>query len=235
VQRLPSQARRYVTVRNGIGPAAPARPREAVRRELGLAAGDLAVLAVGSLTPQKAHATLLEGFARAARELPAARLLIAGEGPLRGALEARAAGSDLAGRVSLLGDRDDVTELLEGADLFALSSVREGLPVTLLEAMRAGRPAVATAIGGCGEAVRDGESGRIVPVGDAAALGAAIAELLRDPARRAAMGAAARARWAAEFTAARMVAETEALYARALGVPAGEPGATRSEGRRASA
>jgi glycosyltransferase involved in cell wall biosynthesis len=93
-----------------------------------------------------------------------------------------------------------------------LSSVREGLPVTALEAMRAGRPVIATEAGGCAEAVEDGVTGRIVPMRDAPALARALAEVLGDPDRASRMGRAGQERWAARFTAERMVRETEALY-----------------------
>jgi len=96
--------------------------------------------------------------------------------------------------------------------VFALSSVREGLPITLLEAMRGARPAVVTRIGGMPEAIEDGVTGRIVEPGDPAAFAAALLTFLEDPTLRAAAGAAAEHRWAAAFTAGRMVAETEALY-----------------------
>ena len=113
------------------------------------------------------------------------------------------------------------------ADVFALSSIREGLSITLLESMRAGLPAIVTAIGGNGEAVEDGVTGRVVPAGDAAALAAALRALLDDPATRASFGQAARARWCARFTAERMVRETEALYRRVLesAAPAAAAGA----------
>jgi glycosyltransferase involved in cell wall biosynthesis len=89
--------------------------------------------------------------------------------------------------------------------------------MTLLEAMRAGRAVVSTRIGGTPEAVADGETGVLVPVGDSAALGRALATLLADPARCRALGDAGRRRWVERFTAARMVADTEALYRADLG------------------
>lgn len=212
VSRLPWAARRFVTVANGISPAPHTRPREAVRREFALDPTGPVVLAVGSLTPQKSHDLLLEAFATAVRTRPGALLLIAGEGRLRGALEARIEALGLGGSVRLLGERDDVADLMAAADLFVLSSVREGLSVTLLEAMRAGLAAVVTRVGGNAEAVLDRHTGRIVPAGVPAALAAALAEMLGDPAGVAAMGAAARERWSQHFTAERMVRETEALY-----------------------
>ncbi len=173
-------------------------------------------LSVGSITPQKAQDVLLEAFARAAADASASRLLIAGEGPLRAGLEARCDALGLGARVRFLGAREDVGDLLAAADVFVLSSRREGLPVTLLEAMRAGRAAVVTRAGGCAEAVADGDTGLLVPVGDAVALGAALRALLADPGRCARLGDAARERWAREFTAERMVLETEGIYEAAL-------------------
>jgi glycosyltransferase involved in cell wall biosynthesis len=220
--RMPWAARRFVTVANGIAEAPPTRPRESVRAALGLDAGGTLVLAVGSLTRQKAQHVMLEAFAAARRAHPGARLCIAGEGRLRPALEARIAALGIGDAVHLLGSRLDVADLMEAADLFTLSSEREGLSVTLLEAMRAGLAAVVTDIGGNGEAVADGVTGRVTPVGDAAAMARAFDELLGDAPRRAALGAAARARWEARYTAERMVRETEALYREAL-AEAGRP------------
>ncbi|MBI1799880.1 MAG: glycosyltransferase [Candidatus Eisenbacteria bacterium] len=230
-RRFPGIEDRFVTVMNGIGPAAPSRSRADVRRELGVSESGLLVLAVGSLTPQKAQHLLIDAIAEVEREQPAVRVAIAGDGVLRGALEQRIRAAALSGAVTLLGPRADVGDLMQAADLFALTSEREGLSVTLLEAMRAGLPAVATRVGGNGEAVADGESGLLVAPGDAGALARAIGGLLSDPERRTAMGREATARWAARFTATRMVAETEALYRRAL-EPGARAGAARAAGGR---
>ena len=217
---------RFVTIANGISQARAARAREAVRNELGIAEGDRVVLTIASLTPQKAQHVLIDAFAWLHPRVPGARLLIAGEGPLQAALESRARASGAGDRVRFLGPRADVADLVQAADLFALSSVREGLPITLLEAMRAGCPAVATHVGGAREAIEDGVTGRIVPPGEPVALGQALLELLSDPVRARALGAAGRERWARCFTAERMVSETEALYraelrARGARLPAG--------------
>jgi glycosyltransferase involved in cell wall biosynthesis len=233
VRRLPWASRRFVTVANGIASAPHTRPREETRRALGLAASDSVVLTVGSLTPQKDQATLLEAFARVARTRDEARLLIAGEGALRADLERRRDALGLGDRVRFLGDREDVADLLEACDLFVLSSVREGLSVTLLEAMRAGRAVVATDVGGNAEAVARDVTGRIVATRDPRALAGALESLLGDPARREAFGSAARARFAERFTAERMVRETEALYREAL-AEAGRPAAA-GEARHAPA
>ncbi|NOT33771.1 MAG: glycosyltransferase [Candidatus Eisenbacteria bacterium] len=216
VSRLPWMARRFVTVANGIASAPHTRPREEARRELGLDPDSVALLTIGSLSRQKAQHVMVEAFARVAATRPAAVLWIAGDGSRRAALEAQAAARNVSERVRFLGPREDAADLLEACDVFLLSSEREGLPMTILEAMRAARPVVSTRVGGTPEAVVDGETGRLVPIGDAEALAGAIDELVGDPARRAAFGAAARQRWQLRFTAERMVRETESLYRVAL-------------------
>ena len=219
--RFPRAARRFVTVRNGVSATVAAQPRTAVRAALGLGPEERVAVTVGSLTPQKAQHVLLEAFARVGADLPASRLLIVGEGPLRSTLEARRDALGLSERAWFLGAREDVGDLLAAADVFTLSSRREGLPVTLLEAMRAGCASVVTRAGGCAEAVTEGITGRLVPVDDAPALGVAVAGLLADPEGCARMGREACVRWAREFTAERMVEETEAVYAEALGEAGG--------------
>jgi glycosyltransferase involved in cell wall biosynthesis len=212
VSRLPWAARRFVTVANGISSAAHTRPRGAIRSELGIDGDTPVVLSIGSLSPQKAHHHLIDAFATIAATQPSARLMVAGDGPLRETLTARIAAHGLEGRVRLLGARDDAADLLEACDLFVLSSEREGLPITLIEAMRAGRACVSTRIGGTAEAVDDGVTGRLVPPGDGGALGAALSALLADPTLRDRMGEAGRRRWRERFTAERMVNNTESLY-----------------------
>ena len=224
-RRFPGLADRFVTIANGIGAAPAVCPRAETRSALGIAETDPLVLTVGSLTAQKSQHDLIDALQEVRRVLPATRLAIAGEGPRRGALEQRIRERGLDRAVLLLGPRADVADLMAAADLFVLPSEREGLSITLLEAMRAGLPVVATAIGGNGEAVEPGVTGTLVPPHDVAASAAAIVALLGDPGRSAAMGRAARARWGARFTADRMVAETEALYRRALGVRGAAPAA----------
>ena len=157
---------RFVTVANGIADApAPTRTREDVRAALGLAPGQPVALTVGSLTPQKSQDVLLRAMAAALRRAPGAVLLVAGEGRLRERLLGLHGELRLGDSVRFLGARNDVPDLMEACDVFVLSSSREGLSVTLLEAMRAGRATIATDVGGNPEAVADGVTGRIVPVG----------------------------------------------------------------------
>lgn len=208
---------RFVTVLNGVDePAVAARERAVVRAELGVAPDTPLALTVGSLTPQKSQDVLLRALAEARRRVPHAVLLIAGEGRLREPLRELHAELGLGDAVRFLGARNDVPDLMAACDLFVLSSSREGLSVTLLEAMRARRAALATDVGGNREAVADGVTGAIVPVGDVARMGAALADLLGDPARLAAFGEAGHARWRERFTARQMVGATEALYREAL-------------------
>jgi glycosyltransferase involved in cell wall biosynthesis len=143
--------------------------------------------------------------------VPEARVVLAGDGPLRPALQAAAAALP-AGAAVLLGERHDVPRLLAAADAFVLPSRSEGLSLSLVEAHGAGRPSVACDVGGNAEVLQDGATGRLVPAGDIAALAAAVADLLGDPVARARQGEAARARYVAGFTHATMVAGYVALY-----------------------
>jgi glycosyltransferase involved in cell wall biosynthesis len=216
--RLGGDPGRFVVIPNGIAAApAPPRPRNVTRAELGLDLATPLVLTVGSLTKQKAQHVLIEAMAKP--PLAAAALWIAGDGALRAELEARRDALGLGARVRFLGARLDVGDLLEACDVFVLSSVREGLSVTLLEAMRAGRATVATRVGGNAEAVADGSTGTIVPPGDSEALSAALGDLLADEEKRLRFGRGGRERWAAEFTAERMVRDTETLYGALLNLP----------------
>lgn len=209
-------ASRFVTVYNGISEAPAASAAAGVRASLGLTDDESFVLTVGSLTPQKSQDVLLQAFARLAGPAPRARLFVAGEGRLEPELRALHARLGLGDRVVFLGARRDVADLVGACDLFVLSSSREGLSVTLLEAMRAGRACVATDVGGNAEAVEHGVTGRIAPVGEPEALASALAEALASPAALQAMGRAGRERWERLFTAERMVRETERLYGEVL-------------------
>jgi len=166
------------------------------------------VLTVARLDPQKG----LHDLVAAAALVPEARVMVVGEGPERRALETRIAHLGLGDRVHLLGFRSDVPDLLAGSDLFVLPSLFEGLPLSILEAMAAGKPVVATAIGGNDEAVVDGATGLLVPPGDPRALADAIRALLRDPERRRRLGEAGRRRAEAEFSAPAMVRRVAAVY-----------------------
>jgi glycosyltransferase involved in cell wall biosynthesis len=182
---------RTVVIYNGVPPA-PARP--AAERD-----GPVTLLSVGRLRAPKDFMTLVDAASRLQRG--SFRLQIAGDGPDRPALESAAA--PLGDAVELLGERTDVADLLAAADVFVLSSDSEGMPMSVLEAMAAGLPVVATAVGGVPELVDDGRTGRLVPPRDPGALAAALAALAGDAGLRARMGEAGRARTAGEFSLAR--------------------------------
>jgi glycosyltransferase involved in cell wall biosynthesis len=210
-ERLGLRAGRLAVIHNGI--PVPAGDRARVRRELGLGEGEVLVLAVGSLRPNKGHALLLDALGRLrARDLPTWRLAIAGQGDERERLQEQAAELGLAERLSLLGQRDDVADVHAAADVFAMPSYAEGLPLALLEAMFAGSAIVASAVGGIPEAVRHDREAVLVPPGDAPSLADALGRLLTDASLRARLGAAARERAHAEFRIERMVERYERLY-----------------------
>ena len=206
------------TIPNGIDTGALFRPqaRQAWRCAHGFSAQDLLAVSVARLEPQKSPLDLLEAFTRALGPDPRWHLLLAGDGSLREAVRDAAARAGMAARVHLLGVRRDVPELLAAADLFALASRWEGHPIAVMEAMAAGLPVAATAVGGVPELVEDGASGLLAPAGDPAKLSAALAALARDPALRRRLGEAARRR-AAEFGAETMVARYAALFERIAG------------------
>jgi glycosyltransferase involved in cell wall biosynthesis len=166
------------------------------------------VLVAARLDPLKGHRYLLD----AARSLDGVHIVLAGDGPERAALEARVRELGLEPRVTFLGFREDVPRLMRCADVVVLPSLVEGLPLTVLEAMAARVPVVATAIGGTDEAVVDGMTGVLVPPGDAAALANAVERLLSNPQLARRLSEAGAARIAEHFTAERMVARVEAVY-----------------------
>jgi glycosyltransferase involved in cell wall biosynthesis len=147
------------------------------------------VVSIGRLSEEKGHDRLLEAFARVATTRPGWRLLIAGDGPLRGDLETLGARLGLRGRIDLPGLVHDVAGLLARADLYVLASRREVFPMALCEAMASGVPAVAMEYRpGVRELVHDGIDGVVVPPGDVPALATAMARLMDDPVERQRLG-----------------------------------------------
>jgi glycosyltransferase involved in cell wall biosynthesis len=214
---LLATGRAMQVIANGIEtlPAAapPAPERAALRRSLGAGPDEVLFAVIGRLAEQKGHRYLLAAFAALVREHGvAARLLVLGEGELRERLERQAAEADIADRVLFAGLRSDVPALLPAVDTVVFSSLFEGLPVALLEAMAAGRCIVATDVPGIVEAVRPEREAVIVPIGDARGLAAGLLRVVRTPGLAARLGDAARARFLAEFTAERMVARYAAVY-----------------------
>ncbi len=206
------------TIRNGVDLMRFGRTgRAAARVTLGLGDDDVVIGTVGRLVPVKDHVSLVEAVAHLRPEGIEPTLVIAGDGPLRQEIVQRAAAWGVGRQVRLLGHRPDVETVLAALDVFVLSSISEGLPNTVLEAMATGLPVVATRVGGTDEVVEDGVTGVLVPPRSPEALGGAIARIIRDGALRGAMGAAARRRVETEFALADTVRRYEALYVRLVG------------------
>ena len=212
-------ARRVGVIHNGIepGPAPSRAARLRARRVLGVDDTAFVVMAVARLDPVKDFPTLIEAFAIVGRQLPQARLVIVGDGPERARLEACVDAANLAASVDIIGYRSGVRQLLPAADLYVSSSISEGISITILEAMAANVPVVATAVGGTPEVLpTPAEGGLLVPSRDPGRLAAAIVSLERDPATRAAMAAAGRRRLESAFNLDRMVGDYVRTYRRLL-------------------
>jgi len=197
---------------NGIevGPAPDAALREAVRQALGIDAGTFVVGTIARLDPVKDLGTLIDAAATLRGVLPIA-VVIVGDGPERRSLEAEAKRLGIERDVRFLGHREDARRWLAGCDAYVNCSISEGVSLTILEAMAAALPIVATRVGGTPEVV-DAASGRLIPSRDARALSEALLELARNPGVRAALGRSARQRLETRFTLERMVREYADVY-----------------------
>jgi glycosyltransferase involved in cell wall biosynthesis len=171
----------------------------------------------GRLSAVKNYQTLIEAFSQVAAALPDSILVIAGQGELEAALKEATRALGLEGRVLFLGFRRDIPRLLQALDVFLLPSLREGLPLALLEAMAAARPAIASGVGGIPEVVGDSGCALLVDPHDRQTLAHALERIRRmSPEARAAMGASARERAVTNFSAERMIRNYEELYAAAF-------------------
>lgn len=209
-------AGRIEVVYNGIDPekfrTSSGDARRAVRAELALGDDQPVALQVARFHPVKDHGTALRAFAQVARRLPAAVLLLAGEGELRAALEALTAELGIQGNVRFLGVRSDVPRLMAAADVFVLSSLSEGISVTLLEAMGCELPIAATDVGGNGEVVLANTTGLLSPRQDAPKLAENLLALLGDAGLRRRLGQAGREHLLRQFTQDQMHAHYTAIY-----------------------
>ena len=174
---------------------------------------------VAALVPHKGQRHLIEAATLVLRQVPDARFVIAGEGELRDSLERMIKENRLEKHVVLAGFRPDVVSLHKAFDIFAMSSVTEGLGTSLLDAMAAGKPIVATTAGGIPEVVVDGETGFLVPPRDHRAMADALVKLLKDAELRKRMGDAGLLRARKKFGADRMVQETLKVYKRVAKQP----------------
>jgi glycosyltransferase involved in cell wall biosynthesis len=206
---------RIVTIPNGVRYLAPSHVT--LRKELRLTAADRLIVAVGNLYPVKGHRHLVDALALLAERHPSLHLAIAGRGGEEATLNSRANEQGLAERVHLLGLRSDVSAVLAAADIFALPSLSEGLPLALIEAMFAGRPIVASNVGEVAAALADGQAGVLVEPANAPALAVALDALLQDPARAKSLGDHAARRAIDCYELNGMVCRYARLYQQSVG------------------
>lgn len=192
--------------------------RSEVRQELGLTEDEFIVLQVARLNPLKDHQTALRAIARLKQQGVRARLALAGDGETRPALERFVQDHGLTSRVLFLGARRDVPRLMAAADVFLLSSISEGIPLTLIEAMTTGLPVVSTNVGGTAEVVVDGETGLLAKAQDDESLAQHIRFLHDDVWQRRTMGQAGAARAAQLFSLDRMLDQYTQVYNELLGL-----------------
>jgi glycosyltransferase involved in cell wall biosynthesis len=206
---------RITVLANGIDFARFSDIRPSIRREireaLGVRTEEVLVGIVGSLSPVKRHELLFDAVAALAPRVPNLKLVVAGDGPYRGALEQAATTAGIAERTRFTGWFDDVPGLLAALDLFVCCSAAEGMSNALLEAMAAGAAIIATAVGDNGRLIRDGIEGRILTDPGPAFLAAAMENLIRKPQTAGRFGEAARLR-ARAFDFAKTVAAYETFY-----------------------
>ena len=209
--------RRVNVIHNGIEVGPPPNPtaRRTIRTELGVSDGEMIVGTIARLDQVKDLGTLIRAVERLNHDLRVT-LLIVGDGPERANLEALAVAGTRKVPVRFLGHRDDARDVLAGCDAYANSSISEGISLTILEAMAAQLPVVATNVGGTPEII-DATCGRLIPARNPEALKDALLGLTKEPTLRQRLGQAARQRVTERFTLERMVAQYRDAYFRAVG------------------
>lgn len=188
-----ADATQIVRVYNGAAPLEEAAPADKER-------GTFVLLFVGRVAEIKDLPTMLRAFAQAVKRVPQLRLWIVGDGPARAGLESSAERLGVAGKVRFFGQRLDTAGLFRAADCFAMSSVSEGLPMSLLQSMSIGLPSIVTDVGGMQEVLQLSDGGLLAPVGDDAAMAAAMVRMASDFDLRHGCGEQARAAYQANFT-----------------------------------
>jgi glycosyltransferase involved in cell wall biosynthesis len=231
LRREPVSPSQIIVIHNGL---------DFERLDLAAPAADLPsdsrprVIVVSNLIRYKGHEFFLRAWRDVVRRVPGATALLAGDGPMRGMLESMCRELGIEQTVTFLGVRSDVPSLLAASDLYVHPSLQEGYSNALLEAMAAGLPVIATAVGGNVEAVEDGVTGCLVPAEDAAALAAAMIRLLSEKSGAKAIGSRARAAVRARHGLADGVRSYEAVYRR-LVMPAATGDAMRDRAASATA
>jgi glycosyltransferase involved in cell wall biosynthesis len=202
---------RVTVIPNGIDPARlSADGAAAFRARLGIPADAPVVGVVGRLTPDKGHRDALAAFGAVRSALPGARMLVVGSGRLDGQLRREAGAAHPDGAVVFAGHVEDVGAAIAASSVLLVTSLREGMPHVVLEAMALGTPVVATAVAGVPEMIEDGRSGLLVPPGDPARAARAVLRTLADGALARRIAGEARRRVDAEFSLEAMIDRTEA-------------------------
>ena len=191
--------------------AAQAAAREASRFELGITPDQVVIGTVANHRREKDYPTLLAAARTVLDSAESVQFVAVGQGPLTKAIEAEHRRLGLGDRFRLLGYRDDAVRVMAAADVFTLSSIQEGYPVALMEALALGLPVVATNVGGISDAIHEGLEGELVPPGRPDLLARAVLRMVQDPSRRAQTGRAARER-ALEFDVQRAALSIEKVY-----------------------
>jgi glycosyltransferase involved in cell wall biosynthesis len=194
---------------------------DAVRQELGFSSDDFLLVQVARLDALKDHCTAVRAMERVVARCSNAKLALVGTGPEQEKIAAEIRLRKLESVVKLVGLRHDIPQILAAADLFLLTSVSEGIPLTVIEAMAIGLPVVATAVGGVAEVVEDGVTGILAPSGDDSMLADAITSLYQSADRRRRMGEAGKQRASKVFSQEEMLASYRRLYDEMLNVAHG--------------
>jgi sugar transferase (PEP-CTERM/EpsH1 system associated) len=212
---------RVEVIYNGVDLKALSKPtpgaRESIRAEFGYSSADFVTVQVARLHELKDHQTALRAVDEARHKIPGLRLLLAGDGDQRSAIEQTIRERGLEQTVTLAGTRKDIADLLSASDVFLLSSISEGIPLTVIEAMAARRPVVSTAVGGLPELIEHGVSGMLAPSGDASSLAASMVQLYQNANLRNQMAEVAASRAQEKFSLQGMLNSYRDVYYDVLG------------------
>jgi len=215
LRRFAIPSRKITVIQNGVDTARFASARPVLRHELNLD-GRTVIGVVGRLSSEKGHKFLLRAAPRLIEEFPTVALVFIGSGPEQPALESLTRELNLQDRVFFAGFRRDMPQVYASIDILVLPSLEEGLPLTVLEAMAAGLPILASRVGDIGKIIVSGVSGLLIEPGSTDGLYGALVQLLRDPALRDTLRANARATVNSSFSVQRMAAQYLELYASVL-------------------
>jgi L-malate glycosyltransferase len=217
--KFPSE--KIITIYNGVSDEEAKEPFDidTFRKEIDFYEGDLLIANVANFRPPKGHLILIEAASLVCQTIPQAKFLLIGEegdGKIKGEILERIGKYNLQDRVKLLGFRDDISQILRFIDIFLLASISEGLPMSVVEAMKASRPVVATDVGGLPEVVKQGVTGFLAKPGDHYDLAEKLIVLLKDQKLRKEMGEKGREVAVSMFSLDEMISKYQALYKRLL-------------------